>query len=85
VVIPAELPLANATVVPLNGGERWSWKFVLKRQGLPSIDAIGLISAQYLCPCDDAVFFDSTIVAAVVGACSGVGQAISRSPDWRAD
>jgi dihydroorotase len=26
--IPAELPLANATVVPLNGGETMGWKFV---------------------------------------------------------
>ena len=26
--IPAELPLANATVVPLNGGETMEWKFV---------------------------------------------------------
>lgn len=26
--IPAELPLANATVVPLNGGEKMGWKFV---------------------------------------------------------
>jgi dihydroorotase len=25
--IPAELPLANATVVPLNGGETMGWKF----------------------------------------------------------
>jgi dihydroorotase len=25
--IPAELPLGNATVVPLNGGETMNWKF----------------------------------------------------------